>query len=527
MVKYKTTEEDLNKIFKIYNETKSVTETAKKFCDLKNLEYSDSSRKRISNLLLRKGITKSLEDIQTKESDIDKDYEYAKNRKLKNSKYYIITWEQNETPLHENLWKNILAYKKFLNAELSVILGRYKNPTSVFTDVNHDSWNPSTKPYWDTNRHNIHKYLTILGDVKIQPTAFTPLSGLETITGETTTIVGHPKSDLKPVPVMEGHPKKLLLTTGAVTLPNYTDSKVGKRAEFHHSLGFVIVEIKNEEVFFIRQVEADEDGNFIDLYYEVEDGKVYDLDYAKALVWGDTHISSINKKILPNTINLIERLNIEEEVHHDLADGSSVNNHILKNPVEQFKRMQEGKDDIQKEIDEIINFLDDGRNTKKIIVQSNHNDRFDRWVINQDWKKDIKNALPYLKFTTAVLEGKAEKGILAYVIENEFDKEEVLCLNYDDSYIVNGYELAHHGHLGSNGSKGTIESFRKMSTKMIVGHYHTPLKIDKVLSVGTSSNLREGYNKGASSWLNAHVIIHKNGTAQHIIFVNGEFTTFI
>ena len=69
MVKYKTTEEDLNEIFKIYKETKSVTETAKKFCNLRDLEYSDSSRKRISNLLLRKGITKSLEDIQTKESD--------------------------------------------------------------------------------------------------------------------------------------------------------------------------------------------------------------------------------------------------------------------------------------------------------------------------------------------------------------------------------------------------------------------------------------------------------------------------
>jgi len=173
-----------------------------------------------------------------------------------------------------------------------------------------------------------------------------------------------------------------------------------------------------------------------------------------------------------------------------------------------------------------VNFLNDGRGNKKIIIQSNHNDRFDRWVINQDWKKDIKNALPYLKYTTAVLEGKANKGVLAYVLENNFDSENVQCLDYDDSYIVNGYELAHHGHLGSNGSKGTLESFRKMSTKMVIGHYHAPARIDKVLAVGTSTHLRESYCKGASSWLNAHVLIHKNGTAQHIIFVNGEFTTF-
>lgn len=526
MVSYKTNEDDISLINELYSKVGNVTETAKKFCETKKLEYSDSSRKRISGILKRHGLTKSLEEIQKSDIDMEEDYSYAKKRKLRNSKYYIITWEQNKTPLHENLWNNILAYKKFLNAELSVVLGRYQNPTSVFSDKEHDTWNEKTKPYWDANRHDIHKYLTVLSDVKIQPTAASPLTGLEMITGETTTIVGHPKSALKSIPIMEGHPKKLLLTTGSVTLPNYTDSKAGKRAEFHHSLGFVIVEIKDEEVFFIRQVEADEKGNFIDLYYEVFDGQVYDLDYSSAVVWGDTHYPSTDKRIIDSTRNLVDRLGIEYEIHHDLIDGASVNNHIVKNPVEQFKRLQEQKDDIQEELDKVVEFLKDGSGTKKVIVQSNHNDRFDRWVINQDWKKDIKNALPYLKYTTAVLEGKADKGVLAYVLENEFSPDEVICLDYDDSFIINGYELAHHGHLGSNGTKGNIESFRRMSTKMIIAHSHTPSKIDKVVCVGTSSALRESYNKGASSWLQSHAIIHKNGTVQHIIFVDGEYTTF-
>lgn len=527
MVSYKTTDEDISSILKIYEKTKNVSETARLFCAERELQYTDSSRRRVSSILQRQGLTKSLEQIQDVETGLDEDYLFAKKRKLKTSKYYIVTWEQNKTPLHENLWNNILAYKDFLNAELSVVLGRYKNPTSVFTDAKHDSWNEKTRPYWDASRHDIHKYLTVLSDVKIQPTASTPLTGLEMITGETTTIVGHPKSSLKPVPIMEGHPKKILLTTGAVTLPNYTDSKSGKRGEFHHTLGFVIVEIKDDETFFIRQVEADENGNFIDLFYEVFDGKVFDLDYAEALVWGDTHVGSLNQDLLQPTRELIDRLDVEYEIHHDLTDGSSVNNHIEKNPVEQYRRMIEGKDDIQKELDNIIDFLKQGDpTTKKVIVQSNHNDRFDRWVINQDWKKDIKNAIPYLKYTTATLEGKASKGVVAYVLENEFSSEEVLCLDYDDSLIISGYEVAHHGHLGTNGSRGSVEQFRKMSTKMVVGHYHTPTRMDKVLSVGTSSHLREGYNRGASSWLNAHVVIHKNGTAQHIIFVDGEYTTF-
>lgn len=526
MVGYKLTEEDIVKIISYYSITNNISDTARMFCDYKGLDYTDSSRKNVSNLLKREGLTKTLEEVKEEDKKLDDAYEEAKKRKLNNSKFYIITWEQNNTPLHKNLWKNILKYKEFLNAELSVILGRYKNPTSVFSDEEYDTWNEETRPYWDANRHDIHKYLTILSDVKIQPTASNPLTGLESITGETSTIVGHPKMWLKPVPVLEGHPKKILLSTGALTVPNYTDSKSGKRGEMHHKLGFIIVEVRDEEVFFIRQVEADKNGNFIDLYYEVTDGIVFELDYAEALVWGDTHVNSLNDEILPATYDIIDKLDIEYEVHHDLADGASVNNHIIHNPIEQFKRMQNGNDDVGLEIAKIINFLNDSQDTKKIIVQSNHNDRFDRWIINQDWKKDLKNALYYLKYTTAILEGKANKGILAYILENEFNPEEVLCLDYDDSFMISGFEVAHHGHIGANGSKGTLEQFRKMSTNMVIGHYHTPSRADKVLSVGTSSNLREGYNKGASSWLNAHVLIHKNGTAQHLIFVKGEFTTF-
>ena len=526
MTGYKFEESDIQEIIDLYSENGNVTETAKIFCLNKELEYTDSSRRRISNLLSRKGITKSLEEIKEADNKLDKDYMEAQRRVLTQSKFYIVTWEQNNTPLHKNLWNNILKYAEFLNAEVSVILGRYKNPTSVFSDEEYETWNDETRPYWDANRHEIHKYLTVLSDVKIQPTATNPLTGLESITGETSTIVGHPKMWLKPVPVLEGHPKKILLSTGAITVPNYTDSKAGKRGEMHHKLGFVIVEIKDEEVFFIRQVEADKNGNFIDLYYEVMNQQIFDLDYADALVWGDTHVNSLNPEILPATYGIIDKLALKYEVHHDLADGTSVNNHIVNNPVEQFKRMQEGEDDVNLELSKIITFLDESQNTQKIIVQSNHNDRFDRWVVNQDWKKDLKNALPYLKYTAAVLEGKANKGVLAYVIENEFEESEVLCLDYDDSFMISGFEVAHHGHIGANGSKGSLEQFRKMSTNMVVGHYHTPSRADKVLAVGTSSHLREGYNKGASSWLNSHVLIHKNGTAQHLIIVRGEFTTF-
>ena len=70
-----------------------------------------------------------------------------------------------------------------------------------------------------------------------------------------------------------GYPNKILLSTGACTVKNYTDSKSGKKGEFHHMLGFIIVELDGED-FHIRQVNADDNGNFYDLFSRVKDGKV-------------------------------------------------------------------------------------------------------------------------------------------------------------------------------------------------------------------------------------------------------------
>lgn len=519
----KYTEEDLEDLKRILDEQNgNITKTAVEFCSLRQITYTDTIRRSVSKLLEREKVTNNI----GKDKLLDEALLETKGRVLKNSKYYLITWEQNETPLHLELWNNILAYKEFLGAELSVILGRYKNPTSVHTEVKHESWNPLTRPYWDSNRHDIHKYLTILGDVKIQPTASIPLSGLEMMTGETTTIVGHPKQHLKSVPVLEGHPKKILLSTGAITLPNYTDSKSGKKGEFHHNLGFVIVEIRDEDVFFIRQIEANVDGSFTDLCHRVENGKVEKINKISGMVYGDLHWGSTDIDVLVKSMEFTDKMNADVEVYHDVIDGISVNNHIVNNPIEQFKRMQDGADDVMEELESLIEFLDDGRDIQKVIVQANHNDRFDRWILNQDWKKDIKNALTYLELSSSILKGDAKKGVVAHMIEKNFSPQQVFCLDYDDSFVVNGWEVAHHGHIGANGSRGSLEQFTRMSTKMIVGHSHVCGKQGRVLSVGTLTHLREGYNKGASSWLQGNVIIHTDGSVQHMIFIDKEFTTF-
>jgi hypothetical protein len=102
----------------------------------------------------------------------------------------------------------------------------------------------------------------------------------------------------------------------------------------------------------------------------------------------------------------------------------------------------------------------------------------------------------------------------------------MVTLDRSTSFKVKGWELGQHGDLSSNGARGSLVNFRKLNTKVIVAHYHQPGRKDGALSVGTSTHLRVGYNVGASSWMQSHVIIHEDGKAQHICFINGEFTTF-
>jgi len=466
-------------------------------------------------------------DLSEKEPIESEQYELAKEREFdKTKKRFIITWGQNNTPVHKGFYNNIEAYAKHIKASVHIILGRYKNPTSVFDDAEEEIWVPEVEKYMDANRHNIHKYLSILGDVKIQPTAINPMSGMQGLTGNNSCIFGAPKVQMETIPVLEGNIPKMMLTTGAVTQNNYTDSKSGKLGEFHHVLGFCIVEIKDDETFFVRQVTADDKtGSFSDLYYRVEKGNVSRIETVAATILGDLHLGHHDDKVLDNTLNiLLKKLKPANLVLHDVFDGHSISHHEAKDVFKLYKREMDGTNSVKREVDQMLAWLEKVKNYNVTVIRSNHDDFIDRWLINTDWKKNIKNALEYIEFSHAILKGKAPKGIIPYIIEQHYPK--MKTLDRTTSFNVKGWELGQHGDVGSNGSRGSLQQFRRLNTKCVVGHYHSPGRKDGALAVGTSTKLRVGYNLGPSSWLQSHVLIHNDGKAQHINFINGEFTTF-
>ena len=97
-----------------------------------------------------------------------------------------------------------------------------------------------------------------------------------------------------------------------------------------------------------------------------------------------------------------------------------------------------------------------------------------------------KNSPLYMEYSAILLRQYAEtpsddiKGIIPSIINDRFPKFKTLGRR--DSYKVLDWELGQHGDVGSNGSRGSLLQMRKLNTKIVVGHYHSPGRKDGALS---------------------------------------------
>jgi hypothetical protein len=516
------------------------------------MEMTGKSERTVRKWAEKLGLT------ENKEKDSEELIEAKKRVFNKDAKRFFITWAQCNTPLHERMFKCMEGYAVDMNADIHVIAGRYKNPTSIYTSQDESAdyrWDSRVYKYLDANRHDVHKYVSIMSDIKIQPTATNPMTGLTGVSGINSCVFGAPKMQLETIPVLEGNKPKMMVTSGACTVENYTDSKAGKKGEFHHQLGFVIVEIKDDETFFIRQVTVNDDGSFYDLYNHVSfDGEKVDIKFedvyelidwkfnnfnrepkewvgkvkikqkkkTSCLILGDLHYGHHDELVLNKTLEFMDKLKPKHVVLHDVFDGYSISHHEMKDPFAQHAKEVHNENNLKKEVDELLEGLEPFRKFKNVvIVRSNHDDFIDRWLKNGDWKKQPtpKNSMAYMDYSMRLLrqyENRDVKGIIPELINERFPK--FITLGRSDSYDVNGWEVGQHGDIGSNGSRGSLNQFRKMNKKMVVGHYHSPGRKENVMAVGTTTKMRVGYNIGPSSWLQSHVLIHPDGKAQHINF---------
>lgn len=428
-----------------------------------------------------------------------------------------------------------MAYCNDTGAELVVIPIRYKNPTSRWaqSQANEEFWEvPAGLLY--NQRKKLNENLVLLGDVKTVPTATSPLTGFEGFSHGESAIVGHPRLQLKTVPTPQSHLPKILTTTGACTVKNYTDSKAGKKGEFHHTLGACVVELQGK-IVHMRQVNAVSDGSFIDLDKEyLPDGTFRDAAPALGLVMGDTHARFADAAVMAATFGEGSICDVVHPTHlvwHDLLDGYAINPHHRDDPFIALAKHKAGFNNIREEVEFTVDFVRKySEGYKAAIVASNHDDFLNRWMRRNDWRTDPVNAQFYLDTASMMAEatimgvgGSESPDPFAYWVNKLIDGDDITCLAMDQSFMVGDIECGFHGHRGPNGARGSIKNLSTLGVRVISGHGHSPGIEGGHTRVGTSTRLSLEYTEGPSSWLNSHAVVYANSKRTLVNIIDGAF----
>jgi hypothetical protein len=218
-------------------------------------------------------------------------------------------------------------------------------------------------------------------------------------------------------------------------------------------------------------------------------------------------------------------------VLHDVFDGYSGSHHHAKDPLLKYHKAFHRRDRVRDELDRLIEGLAImGRTQKVLLVDSNHNRHFNRWLnecrpetdhVNADLYYEVR--LAQVRQAQSVEDPRRLMDPLEWYIKTYAPKLDVEFVSHDSGAALGKYCIDNHGDVGSNGSRGSAQQFTKFGGYYIIGHSHTPAIVKNVIQVGTSSVLNPPYVSGPSSWLNSHAIVYPDGNASLVDIIEGRW----
>jgi hypothetical protein len=462
---------------------------------------------------------------------------------------YIFSSAQDSTDVDLKFLRNLEAYAKHLGATIQI--AGYTYNKSLFEDHSKTSaeFHPRIRKYLTTTQLNIADKLLFCAEMNILPTQTDPLSGFETYTRSKWGVFPHPRVTLKSVPVMWNAPPKIIMSTGTVTKPNYVPKKAGIKAEFHHVIGAVLVEIDADGDIFARHLIAEKDGAFQDLCNYVSHGGIETNAKVEAITWGDTHPEllapdvaigawgiDVNDLSLSGTSpqeNMLDFLEPSYQFFHDALDFRRRNHHSINDPHTRFESYWTDKDVVEDEITNAAFFLERSQRDwcHTVVVDSNHDRALLRWLKTGDYRTDPANALFFLTLQKAYYQAIADKQDDFLLAEFAFrntgcDIDDVTFLKNTDSFTIcdGAIECALHGDLGANGARGHINSFAKMGPKANIAHTHSAAIYEGIYVAGHSCRRDMKYNRGGlTSWSPSHIVTYGNGKRTIVTMQGSKF----
>lgn len=442
---------------------------------------------------------------------------------------YIFTAAQNNTEVHEEFWRNLVAYSE--HKEASLYVGgfiynksaqgqRGQEKTHDGTTERNAKWDSRLNDYRLDVPMSVAPGLQWRGEMNALPTNVDPLTGLTNYSRGSSAIYPHVKIALRSLDTAPGEDPKFLYTTGAVTMPNYIQRKAGQIAEFHHVIGALIVEVDADGKWFARHINATDDGAFQDLDAQVAHGRVTTGHSVFAVNWGDIHERKLEPEMREagwGAEGILDQMRPKYQFFHDLVDAESANPHTMGDHLQRYDLVTRGKDDITDELDEVGDFLVDTfrPGITSVVVPSNHDDMITRWLKAVDPKKDPKNVRLWCQANLAAFDLMDEGqpvDLIKWYLQGKVPPSVVFIPPSLPTFKLKGIEFGLHGHLGAKGNRRPSDkSFAALATKINKGHTHSASIIDGVYTAGVQASLFHGYNVGYGSWSNSMIFTYDNG----------------
>ena len=372
----------------------------------------------------------------------------------------------------------------------------------------------------------------MISGIRVTAKQINPVTGLSELSQkEGSCIFASPKQALEYDAVSSDRLPHARMTTGAITISNYKSSRgtslrTAYIADFQHIIGGIIVEIKDNNIFHPTQVQAAKDGSFCHFGWEYSgNGK---KKARTSFVMGDLHAGDHDEKALAAWKEIINETQAYQVVLHDTFQGTSITHHTEHDAIIRAELAMNGLNSLEKELiltRDIVDSILALKSIKKgIIVKSNHDDFIDRYLKRCGFVNDPINFKIGCQLAAEVVNTNKdflEEGLKLVGVGKHHNKLKFLGVNED--YMIGNNHVGAHGDRGANGSRGSLRSLAKSFSKGVFGHSHTPGIYKNARQIGTTSKLRQGFNKGPSSWIHCSALVYDNGQVQLINAIDGKW----
>ena len=375
-----------------------------------------------------------------------------------------------------------------------------------------------------SSEHELGRNISI-SQFPIKAQQINPLTGLRRFAQRSNSIiVGSPKLNMQLAATSPSKLPKMLISTGACTIPNYKNNRIGAIGEQDHRQGGVILNTDNDK-FHIRHVQCISDGSFTDLGIRYYPTCEYQFVGADTMVWGDLHNEVLDEQAYQATVRLTKEVKPKIIVLHDIFDGQSITHHDIDRNVTRARKAMAGGLDLSTELSHLGSRLEEisGLAEKVYVVKSNHDEVLDKYLESGRFGQDAHNLDLGAQIHTQFIKGKDALKVGLELVHGKLPKN-IVFLQRDSELRRRGYELGFHGDKGVSGGRGSLLGLEYSLGSAIVGHTHSPARLRDLLVAGTLSRLDLDYNKGSpGAWLHSNVLVNKDGTAQHANIIDGTY----